>query len=40
MTLAIIGGTGFDQLESMEKTQTHKINTVWGRPLTAYTKDF
>ena len=32
MTLAIIGGTGFDQLESMEKTRTHKINTVWGRP--------
>ena len=32
MTLAIIGGTGFDQLENMQKTETHKINTVWGSP--------
>ena len=32
MTLAIIGGTGFDQLESMEKIRTHKVNTVWGSP--------
>ncbi len=32
MTLAIIGGTGFDQLVSMENTQTHNINTIWGTP--------
>ena len=32
MTLAIIGGTGFDQLVSMENIQNHNINTIWGSP--------
>ena len=32
MTLAIIGGTGFDEFENLEGSQTHEISTSWGKP--------
>ncbi len=32
MTLAIIGGTGFDEFERLEEDQTHEVNTTWGKP--------
>jgi len=32
MTLAIIGGTGFDDFENLEEGRGHEVHTTWGEP--------